>query len=200
MNTNPQNSTQAAGLPSSQAVSDFQFGEQQNFLRQWSDCIQLNVPANLQRRKLYCWLWGDANVYQLPSPFFVAGHITFKSNGSPLGTLPMSIGPSGSFGTSTGITSSVPTICGAGGASVGDSLLVNIGNPLSIQLPGLPAGDTVNQPSQVLLQPFNFSGQFDTVTLSVDAFSPATYQSDTGYWTGGVLGIRAFMAMVSTQG
>ncbi len=210
---NPQNSTVAAGLPVNEPATDFQYGEMAPMisplvpnlsgfpvLTQNKAVIELHPARDLKRRKLYVWLWADSSSM---GNWFVRGHIDLLSGSSKLSVLPVAIGPAlnstynGVFLTA-GIAGSVP-MCGmTGGVITEDTILLTVGTVLTLENNASPL-TTQTQPSQVVLQPFNIYGQLDGVVLNIDDFSPPVGSPAGNNWSAGILGLRAFMAVVSNE-
>jgi hypothetical protein len=169
---NQNNGLQGFEAPA-QSISDFQYGEKTALQSPKSEWIVLNVPTELQARKIYLWLWADASS---STDYFVQGVISFWKNGGKIGSMPVAVGALPSSGP---LTVSLATVGVTGGNASQDSMGLYVANPQG------------SQPSTVILQPLYIVGVCDQIKLDIQQIR--NISNTTG------LGIRAFLGAISSQ-
>ncbi len=160
--------------PVFQTVSDFQQGEFQGVQTPKINAIKLNVSAELQRRKVYCWLWADVTN---ASDYWAQGVITFHSNNTKVGEMPVSVAIA-SLAQSP-LSNSLPTVCTSGGSGGLDTIGLFICNPQG------------GQPASVSLQPLYLYGKIDEIRFSLNSVRNVS--------TTAGLGVRCWLGVISSQ-
>jgi hypothetical protein len=160
--------------PAYSTVSDFSYAEFTAQQTAAQDILKISVNRNLQKRKIYCWIWADTSNTQ---DFWAKATLNFYNQFSQIGSLPISIGVS--FGANAPMKASLPTVCTSGGASVGDCIGIYVASPVN------------NQPSAVVIQPLYLYGEIDEVRFSL--IDVRNISTTAGY------GVRAWLGVMSSQ-
>jgi hypothetical protein len=117
-----------------------------------SGLCAVSLPSNLKRRKIYAWIYvKDANAY-------VKAQINFYRNGSPVGSVPISLA-----GGTVALNETLINVCTTGGTSITDTIAAFISNPV----------DT--QPQAITLQPQYLYGEMDKADISITDKSGVSY-------------------------
>ena len=119
--------------------------------------VTLNVPLNLKKRKLYCFVTFDVYVSSTENAMYAS--IELFRNLTSIGKLPMNAGVSKS--TASVIPRSLVAVCRS------------FSSPTSLPADCLKydlAGPQVatKEATQVFLLPFNFEAEIDTVKFNID--------------------------------
>jgi hypothetical protein len=148
----------SGGVPYN-SVADLQWQENLRETRANSQVLQLTVPLDLVRRKIYAWL------YVSPSnsaDYFCDCRINFFRGTSPAGYLPLRVGISNGTANTVVPNSLVSAFTSAGTANA-DSLGVFVGNQQG------------SEPNSLSLQPLYIYGLFDRAVLECKELKNVTY-------------------------
>jgi hypothetical protein len=161
--------------PPDEQVTEFVSGEFVALQGMRIGALQLQVSQQLAARRLYLWLWADVTA---ATDFYVQGGINFFLRGQRAGPS-MPIGLANMSAGTTPQGSSIPCVLTSGGQSVEDSIGLYIYSPVN------------GQPFNVILQPLNVVGVFDSVTLDITAVRNISQAAGAG--------IRAWLGIMSNH-
>jgi hypothetical protein len=143
----------------SQTVADLQQGEIASITGARNGVIELQVPLNTPRRKLYGWHYVSASV---TTDFFCKAEMAFFAGNSFLGTLPFSVGISNGSG-STCLPYSITSAFTTQSSNTADSLGLFVGS------------QNGSEPKSISLQPLYITGEFDLIRINVKEMKNVTY-------------------------
>ena len=135
----------------SQTVADLQSGEIQSIATPKNAVIELTVPLNTPRRKLYGWHYAAPST---STDYFSKAEFSFYAGNSLLGKLPFSIGVSNG-NANTVLPVSIASAFTTQSTNTADSLGIFIGN------------QNGSEPKSISLQPLYITGEFDLIRINL---------------------------------
>jgi len=142
------------------SVASLDWAENQNQTAQTQKVLELQVPLDMPRRKIYAWLYVKPT--GAGADYYCDCRLSFYKGTSAMGFLPLRIGASNG-NANTVVPSSLVSAFTTNGTTAADSLGVFLGN------------QQTGEPNSITLQPLYISGQFDRIVLECRGLQNVTY-------------------------